>query len=106
MAPKGAFLDRLEEGKIFHTAEPALLKCAGGNSRTSVPRRRANFNPRKMVVIEVPDHTAFACMIREEAFRPSVGPMGALGISSETGADFGKNGELLPKAPPGEMLIA
>ena len=45
-------------------------------------------------------------MIREEVFKPLAGPMGALGISSETGADFGKERRTTTKAPPGEMLIA
>ncbi len=45
-------------------------------------------------------------MIREEIFKPSTGPIGALGISSETSADFGKDRRTTTKAPPGEMLMA
>src|SRR5271166_281392 len=45
-------------------------------------------------------------MTREEAFNPSVGPIGALGISSETKADLGKERRTTTKAPPAEMLIA
>src|SRR5271157_972024 len=45
-------------------------------------------------------------MIREEVFNPSVGAMGALGISNETKADLGKERRTTTKAPPAEMLIA
>jgi len=45
-------------------------------------------------------------MIREEVFNPLAGPIGALGISSETSADVGKERRTATKAPPGEMLIA
>ena len=45
-------------------------------------------------------------MIREEVFKPLAGPIGALGISSETSADLGKERRTATKAPPGEMLIA
>src|SRR5208282_1220032 len=48
---------------------------------------------------------AFACMMREEVFKPLVGPMGALGISSETRVDLGKERRTATKAPPGEMLM-
>lgn len=45
-------------------------------------------------------------MMREEVFKPSAGPIGALGISSETGADWGKDRRTTTKAPPAEMLMA
>jgi len=45
-------------------------------------------------------------MIREEVFNPSVGPIGALGISTETRADLGKERRTTTKAPPAEMLMA
>src|ERR1019366_4765698 len=45
-------------------------------------------------------------MIREEVRNPLAGSMGALGISSETSADLGKERRTTTKAPPGEMLIA
>src|SRR5450759_1439179 len=45
-------------------------------------------------------------MIREEVFKPLAGPIGALGISSETSADLGKERRTTTKAPPGEMLMA
>ena len=45
-------------------------------------------------------------MVRRGVFKPRVGPIGALGISSETMADFGKERRTTTKAPPGEMLIA
>src|SRR5271155_3053369 len=44
-------------------------------------------------------------MMREEDFKPLVGPMGALGISSETSVDFGRERRTATKAPPGEMLM-
>ena len=37
---------------------------------------------------------------------PLMCPSGALGISSETSADFGKERRETTKAPPGEMLTA
>jgi len=45
-------------------------------------------------------------MIREPALKPFAGPIGALGTSSETSADFGKERRTTTNAPPGEMLIA
>ena len=45
-------------------------------------------------------------MIRKEVLKPLTGPMGALGISSETNADCGKERRTTTKAPPGEMLRA
>jgi len=45
-------------------------------------------------------------MICEEVLKPLAGPMGALGISSETSADLGKERRAATKTPPGEMLIA
>ena len=45
-------------------------------------------------------------MIREEVFSPLVGPIGALGISTETSADLGKERRTTTKAPPAEMLMA
>src|SRR6266853_3911534 len=45
-------------------------------------------------------------MIREEVLTPATGPMGALGISSETSADLAKDRRATTRAPPGEMLIA
>ena len=45
-------------------------------------------------------------MIREEVRNPLAGSIGALGISSETCADLGKERRTTTKAPPGEMLIA
>ncbi len=44
-------------------------------------------------------------MAREEVFNPLMGPR-ALGISSETSADFGKERRTTTIAPAGEMLIA
>jgi hypothetical protein len=44
-------------------------------------------------------------MIREEVFKPLVGPIGALGISNETRVDLGKERRTATKAPPGEMLM-
>jgi hypothetical protein len=44
-------------------------------------------------------------MIRGEIFS-LVGPIGALGISSETSANLAKERRDTTKAPPGEMLIA
>jgi hypothetical protein len=45
-------------------------------------------------------------MIREGVFKPLVGSIGALGISSETSADLGKERRTTTKAPPGETLMA
>ena len=45
-------------------------------------------------------------MICEEVLKPLAGPMGALGISSETSADLGKERRTATKTPPGEMLMA
>src|ERR1700716_1654112 len=45
-------------------------------------------------------------MIREEILKPLAGPIGALGISSETSADLGKERRTITIAPPGEILIA
>src|SRR5208337_2130439 len=45
-------------------------------------------------------------MVREEVFKPCAGPIGALGISTETTANLGKERRTTTKAPPGEMLIA
>src|ERR1700675_1235685 len=45
-------------------------------------------------------------MTCEEVLKPLAGPMGALGISSETSADFGKERGAATKTPPGEMLMA
>jgi hypothetical protein len=45
-------------------------------------------------------------MIREDALNPLTGPIGALGISSETSADFGKERRTNTIAPPAEMLMA
>ena len=45
-------------------------------------------------------------MIRNGVFKPRAGPIGALGISTETSADLGKERRTTTKAPPGEMLIA
>jgi len=45
-------------------------------------------------------------MIREEILKPLAGPIGALGISSETSADLGKERRTITIAPPGEMLMA
>src|ERR1700675_4288902 len=45
-------------------------------------------------------------MIWEEVLKPLAGPMGALGISSETCADLGKERRTATKTPPGEMLMA
>jgi hypothetical protein len=49
---------------------------------------------------------AFAFMIREEVLEPLAIPTGALGISSETGVDWGKERRTTTKAPPGEMFTA
>jgi hypothetical protein len=51
-------------------------------------------------------HTAFACITCEDVLKPLAGPMGALGISSETSADLGKERRTATKTPPGEMLMA
>src|ERR1700687_5985557 len=45
-------------------------------------------------------------MIREEILKPLAGPIGALGISSETSADLGKERRTITIAPPAEMLMA
>src|ERR1035441_479235 len=45
-------------------------------------------------------------MTLEEVFRPGAGPIGALGISSETTADCGKERRTTTKAPPADTLIA
>src|SRR5580658_7496046 len=45
-------------------------------------------------------------MIRVEVFKPLAIPSGALGISSETSPDFGKERRTTTNAPPAEMLIA
>jgi hypothetical protein len=45
-------------------------------------------------------------MIREEGLKPLAGAMGALGISTETSVDFGKERRTTTIAPPGEMLMA
>jgi hypothetical protein len=45
-------------------------------------------------------------MILEDVFRPLAGPIGALGISTEIGVDFGKERRTTTRAPPGEMFIA
>src|SRR4030081_2742378 len=45
-------------------------------------------------------------MIREDILKPLAGPIGALGISSETSADLGKERRTITIAPPGEMLMA
>jgi hypothetical protein len=45
-------------------------------------------------------------MMREEILKPLAGPIGALGISSETSADLGKERRTITIAPPGEMLMA
>jgi hypothetical protein len=103
---KVPFCDRLGKGKIVHTAEPAFLKCLPETAAASVIRRRANFRPRRWWSSRCATHTVFACMIREEVFKPMAGPIGALGISSETSADLGKERRTTTKAPPGEMLMA
>jgi hypothetical protein len=51
-------------------------------------------------------HTVFAFISLDDIFTPTKGPNGALGISSETDADFGIDRRDTTKAPPGEMLIA
>lgn len=104
--PKVLVGDRLGKRKIFHTAVPIFLKCLPETAAASVFRGRANFKPTRWYSSRCPTHTAFACMIREEAFNPSVGPMGALGISSETKADLGKERRTATSAPPAEMLMA
>src|SRR5713101_5277658 len=45
-------------------------------------------------------------MICEEVLKPLAEPMGALGISSETSVDLGKERRTATKTPPGEMLMA
>ena len=45
-------------------------------------------------------------MAREEERTPCAGPIGALGISSETGLDLGKERRTTTRAPPAEMFTA
>jgi len=45
-------------------------------------------------------------MTREALGKLPASPIGALGISNETWADFGKEWRTTTKAPPAEMLIA
>jgi hypothetical protein len=45
-------------------------------------------------------------MAREDRRTPSVDPIGALGISSETGLDFAKERFTTTIAPPAEMFTA
>jgi len=71
-----------------------------------VPSGRANFRPRRWWSSRCVTQMAFACMTREDVFMPWMGPIGALGISSETTADLGKERRTTTKAPPGEMLTA
>ena len=50
--------------------------------------------------------TALARRTREELGNPLAGPMGALGISNEITADFGKERRTTTRAPPAETLRA
>ena len=106
MAPKCYWGIGQTREKYFTLQYAIFLNCRPETVDPSVGSGRANFRPSRWYSSRCPTHTAFACMIREAVFSPSAAPMGALGISSETEADLGKERRTTTKAPPAEMLTA
>ena len=98
--------NRVQKRKIVHTSVPAFLKWPPESADPSVLMGRANFKPSRWWSSKCATQTALACMTLDGGFNPRAGPIGALGISTETTADFGKQRRTTTKAPPGEMLIA
>jgi len=86
-------------GKNFHTAEPSFPRR---DPTLGVPLRRGreNFKPSRWYPSEWLMRTVRARRVRAALGRPVAAASGALGISSNTGAAFGKDRRTATSAPP------